>query len=119
MTENLGMRLSTTVYGGIFLFLAVICLVVHFYEPYLHKKKQEKKWRWMKQNLGEEMPLVKKDPSSGYKPLENGRIPSQSDALLSHCIVPVSEKNDVILSDNKSKLEWLDDPAQAKNFWLT
>ncbi|CAL1265538.1 unnamed protein product [Larinioides sclopetarius] len=126
MIENLGMRVSTTVYGGIFLVLAIICLIVHFYEPYLHKKTQELKWKRMKQNLlqGEEMPLVNKIKTVG-KTQENGKIIAQNGGFGSidnHCCVPLEETNtnDIVLGcENNPKLEWLDDPAQAKNFWLT
>lgn len=126
MTENLGMRISTAVYAGIFLVLGIICLIVHFYEPYLHEKTQELKWERMKQNLlqGEEMPLVKKNKPA-YKTQENGMILAQNGGFGSmdnHCCVPLEETNtnDIVLGcENNPKLEWLDDPAQAKNFWLT
>ncbi|GIY60895.1 MFS-type transporter SLC18B1 [Caerostris darwini] len=126
MTENLGMKVSTTVYGGIFLLLAIICLIVHFYEPYLHKKTQELKWIRMKQNLlqGEEMPLVNKIKNTD-KIQENGRILSQNagfGSIDNHCCVPLEHTNleeTVIGCENNPKLQWLDDPTQAKNFWLT
>ncbi|GFY64103.1 MFS-type transporter SLC18B1 [Trichonephila inaurata madagascariensis] len=126
MTENLGMRVSTTVYGGIFLALAIICFIVHFYEPYLHKKTQELKWARMKQNLmqGEEMPLMNKIKTI-YKTHDNGKIIPQNGGfgtMDNHCCVPLQEANlneIVVGCETNPKLEWLDDPAQAKNFWLT
>ncbi|KAG8184733.1 hypothetical protein JTE90_019335 [Oedothorax gibbosus] len=134
MTENLGMRISTTFYSGIFLILTFICLAVHFYEPYLQRKTQELKWLRMKQNLikGEEMPLMNKGQistiyrttyESGSKfTANNGHCPPIQNGELNNDHGPsilVTQKNVVVGCENNPKLQWLDDASQAKNFWLT
>ncbi|KAF8774279.1 hypothetical protein HNY73_016847 [Argiope bruennichi] len=70
------------------------------------------------------MPLVNK-----IKPMcmtqENGKIIAQNGGFGSvdnHCCVPLEETNTNDLAigyESNPRLEWLDDPAQAKNFWLT
>lgn len=120
MTEKLGMRISTTVYGSVFLFLTFICLFVHVYESHLYKKQQELKWKRLKQNWlrGEEMPLVKKPV---YKTQENGKIPAQNGNLENNCIVPIqiTEIKEIKFSESNPKLQWLEDKSQANNLGLT
>lgn len=115
MTENLGMRISTTVYGAVFLFLAFICFIIHAIERYSLQKEQEIKWQRLKQNWlqGEDMPLVKKK----QKTKENGRkVSLQNGNLENHCAIPIevpqTKENGACQS---SKLE----ETKAKNFWLT